>query len=408
MIIKLERLRFKEACMVLIFFLLIGFSFFNQYISIFSYLDETIAIIAVLILFIKYGYIKNNRMARSIILYLLLIVFIGILGNINSSLIRNILAIMIDAFGVVKNHIVFITFSLVMLNGVDYDKIIRFLIPFVKVFVTIVFILGIINFFHDIGMSYNVYGLYRYGMRSYQFLYTNPAMVGIVMLSCIALFDYMHYRGIVKYFAFGAMLLTLRAAILASVAVYFALHLFLKFSAKIRWYHILLTASVALLAGWGMVNEYFLSNTSNRYILLYYGIEVFKRYFPLGSGFATYGSQMAYTNYSKLYTEFGFNNIWGLNIAYGGTVNDNFWPMIMAQLGIFGLIAMVAICFREFQIINNSTENKSIQVGLFTLFFSLMIGTTASADLTGVAGMIRYFPLALIVAACNSNSGQQV
>jgi hypothetical protein len=206
----------------------------------------------------------------------------------------------------------------------------------------------------------------------------------------------------IKLFAFISIVLTLRTAVIAALAVYFVIYTILKFNKSIKWYHVALLGIIALAVGWGGISVYFIKNTSNRALLLKYGIQVFKRYFPLGSGYATYGGQMAYTHYSKLYSEFGFDNVWGLNAVYGGTANDNFWPMIMAQLGLSGVLGMGIICCIEFLIVNKSTDNKQIKTGILALFLSLMIGTIASADLTGVAGMIRYGALGVIVAANNS------
>jgi hypothetical protein len=404
--ITIERLNVKEHILAIVLLLFFGENFFAQFIPAFRYLDEILAVVAILYILFYYNKIKQDKYSFRILLLCAIMVAAGIVYNIMSGLIKIPSAILIDAFGVIKNHIIFIAFSCIAIKDVNYDKLINYCTRFIKVFVVIVFIFGVINFFHDIGMSYDVYNSLRYGMRSYEFLYTNPAMVGIVMISCVLFLDYTGYSGIIKWLAFGSMILTLRTAVLSTIAVYVMLYLFFKFFKKLKWYHMALLILIITLVGWRGISEYFLSGTTNRSILLIYGIKVFERYFPFGSGFATYGSQMAYTYYSPLYTEFGFQKIWGLNEAYGGTVNDNFWPMIMAQLGVVGILAMGYICYAEFQIINNLNVSKQLKVGLLTTFLSLMIGTVASADLTGVAGTIRYFPLALVIIATrqgNSN-----
>ena len=63
--------------------------------------------------------------------------------------------------------------------------------------------------------------------------------------------------------------------------------------------------------------------------------------FPLGAGVGRFGSHMSRERYSPLYAEYGLDGIYGLSEAYPIAVTDNFWPMILAETGVVGLIAMV-------------------------------------------------------------------
>ncbi len=363
-----------------------------------SYLDE---LFAILILFLSIIKAKNLVFPKYVVYSFSCMIFMLVLGitcNLNTKLVNSFFPILIDAFGLFKNHIVFIGIIFLM-PKIDYDKILKILFIIAKIFISIVFVCGIINFFFDIGMSYTLFSKFRFGLRSYQFLYTNPAMVGIVMVVCIGILDYNHYNGFYKVMAIISMALTLRIVVISCIVVYFLLDFITKFTERLKFKHLLIIGICVLITGWWGISTYFLSGNTIRSLLLKNGIIIFKRYFPFGAGFATYGGQMAIDYYSPLYREFGYNHIWGLSQGNSLIANDNFWPMIMAQLGFFGTISMLLLLYLEFDIINSSTSDKQIKKGQFLIFFSLIIGSTASADLTGVAGMIRYIPLAIITAS---------
>ena len=73
--------------------------------------------------------------------------------------------------------------------------------------------------------------------------------------------------------------------------------------------------------------------------------------------------------------------------------------MVIAQFGIMGILTIGVVLYNELFIVNDSTKDKFAKTGVLLIFFSLMFSTLASADLTGVAGTIRYFGLAIIVRA---------
>jgi O-antigen ligase len=61
-------------------------------------------------------------------------------------------------------------------------------------------------------------------------------------------------------------------------------------------------------------------------------------HFPLGSGVGTYGSYGSVTSYSPIYYQFGFNLIYGMSPAYPNFIQDTFWPQILGETGVVGLL----------------------------------------------------------------------
>jgi hypothetical protein len=64
-------------------------------------------------------------------------------------------------------------------------------------------------------------------------------------------------------------------------------------------------------------------------------------YFPLGAGLGRYGSWMSRIEYSPVYHDLGFDTIWGLKPSFPHFITDTFWPQILGEIGVFGVLAYV-------------------------------------------------------------------
>ena len=114
---------------------------------------------------------------------------------------------------------------------------------------------------------------------------------------------------------------------------------------------------------------------------------------------------MSYTYYSPLYYEYGFDNVWGFNADNGNYINDNYWPMVMAQIGILGMIANIYMLVMEFKLVNGRGRKNCLRIISISIFINLMISTLVSANLTGVSGTIMYFVLAFLLTSNNTKIG---
>ncbi len=98
----------------------------------------------------------------------------------------------------------------------------------------------------------------------------------------------------------------------------------------------------------GKMQQYFQANDPMnvaRNAIYLVSLKIAKDYMPLGSGLATYGGWIANLYYSPLYIQYGLNRIWGLE--EGGTfLTDTFWPYVIGQFGVLGLIVFLWVLWR--------------------------------------------------------------
>jgi len=108
--------------------------------------------------------------------------------------------------------------------------------------------------------------------------------------------------------------------------------------------------SAMILVAWQKINLYFYQLVSGganmdddliaRFVLYRTAPEIVKDYFPFGSGFASFATHSSGQYYSKIYMEYGIENVWGISKSYTKFVSDTYYPSL-AQFGIIGIILFI-------------------------------------------------------------------
>ena len=148
-----------------------------------------------------------------------------------------------------------------------------------------------------------------------------------------------------------------------------------------------------LIPGYTQFKFYFLSGEATpRLIFWNEGINFFLQNFPFGLGPGFFGSAAAKIFYSPVYLELGWDSLWGFSGDSNGTnfLNDNFWPMIIAQYGFLGLIIVLTIYKKliyDFVVFKNRYEFRYSMI----ILFSLIMSTLGASVLIGNMGLFLIF-----------------
>ena len=367
-----------------------------------GYLDEIFALVSIFGILLHWKSIQKNIQAKSLIYTtfwtLLIVVTLGLLSNFRSKLISGT-PILIDLFSMIKLQVSFI-FVLCAIKNKEKKAVLSYLLPIAKLFILVVFFFGIINVFFNIGMSFDI----RYGVRSYTFLFSNPGGLNATVFAAYSVVSTcIVKRGKRNFYEILALLtvvMTLRGAGIGVVAVIVSLKIlnwYRKMNKPINVKRLIPVGVLAVLAAWNQIQEYFISQISLRSLLLRNAFVVMKRYFPLGSGFATYGSDQAFKHYSPLYREFGYNNIYMLSEDTGYVANDNYWPMMIAQFGLVGVIAYLCLLYKQFYYVMKLQMPSEPKITAVALLSVMLIGSTGNAVYTSASGLLMYILLGLII-----------
>lgn len=315
--------------------------------GIFGYLDELFAIGVVGVAVVRLVLGKWDGMDIFVYLSMVLLTVIGLISNYCSGLLGSKFAIVIDIISTFKVILAFLWAKDLMC---DRDRIIRIMAKIGRVVVLIMVVCLAVSQFADIGMSDTP----RYGIKSFEFVFNNAGNCSkfFYFLVPLLLADLKSGVTWTKKLSIAAAcvvwLMTLRSRAFSFIALLavFALLYFSKGGMekiKIKWYHIALLGAVAVYFSWDKLMLYFVSDNQARGVLLRYSLVTMQTYFPLGSGFGTYGSDIAATYYSPLYDLYGFRKIYGMGHVHTHYLNDNYWPMIFGQFGVIGSVLMIGI-----------------------------------------------------------------
>ncbi|WP_026490878.1 MULTISPECIES: O-antigen ligase family protein [unclassified Butyrivibrio] len=384
---------------IFLFYLLLFQNPLSHIIGLTKYIDEIIAIVAILLkmheLKAKKFVIRTNR--DGFIGLLSIFVLMGVCGNIKYEYQPFFSVAIPDVFLCVKFWMAIYT-SKYLFTNFNIEKCSQKLFIWcVKVPTFLFLILYILDNFIHIYPD-NI----RYGIRATHLFYSSPT--GFVAACAFLISILMIIRPYIdKYYLYLVLLLLLMCSSLRSKAfvaatVFVLIQYFVyKKDKKIDYKTILLFLPLVVFITWDQIEFYYFSDIqddSARFQLLVTSIEIAKNAFPLGSGFGTFGSYMSAINYSPIYYIYGLSNIHGLIEGETFFASDSFWPMILGQTGVIGLVCVIIIVVRMFKMIQRLREfDRSFYTcGLICLSYLLISSTAESAFVNPMA-----IPLAIML-----------
>ena len=115
---------------------------------------------------------------------------------------------------------------------------------------------------------------------------------------------------------------------------------------KLRPIPVLASLGALLAIGWDRFYWYYFSPYARglaRGQFAYNSIRIAKDYFPLGTGFGTFGSRAAQIWYSPVYYWYDMYRTNGMDPLWPAYACDTFWPMILGESGVIGLLAYAGL-----------------------------------------------------------------
>ncbi len=384
-------LRFYPKSAVMLAIIL--FLCFVEYRYATTYIDEASALIALVAILLSLP--KLTR--RDLVSFMLIgfAVVMGVLGNLIYNLVPSWFSIGVDVLSQLKMPLAFFSVKYA-LNAKEKQATIEMMLPIAKIYLVINAILAVLSQVLPLPLT----GIVRYGIKSYLFVFKftqQYATVTFLMVGAIVCSKQLTEKQRIRYLVFGmiASIATLKSFSLTFVAVFIVLYFFFKKRRKINLPIILLMIIIGLFIGSYQINTYLLDEESPRRVFFHYAVIDANDHFPLGSGFATFGSSEAQKNYSPLYYEYGFQNRWGMSPDRRSFLVDTYWPTVIGQLGWFGASMFVIMYIRIFSGINLSSENKDRKAYLYAFFIQYMVHAIGAAILQSSTGFLGFLMLSL-------------
>lgn len=365
--------------------------------GIFSYADEAITILLVLWATLARCGEKVGTYERRGLAALGLLCILGFVGNLVFGYQGNAFAIAVDFFTCIKIFVAYYS-ARVLLRG--KRRCLKAFQAVGKVFLAAASC-GLL--LHVAGVVQLGSGRVTFGIPCYQFIFSHPTNLAAYCVGFSALM-FAGEKPKNGWLVLACLILvsTQRAK---AVAMAFILLFFLFYGASKRddgkpsKFVFAFLAAGAVFLGMDQIQEYFLTSTSARSLLIQDGIAIAGQLFPFGSGFATFGTYMSGEYYSPLYYEYGLNAVWGLWPSNPTFVSDSFWPAILAQFGFIGLVALVYLLVEVCKSIAADAWAKGVRFAAYgTIPIYLLILSTSDSSFFNFYG--PYFALAIAAIVC--------
>lgn len=365
--------------------------------GVFKYIDELVAVISLPILVItsvKYGRIRIKHYLGWALMPLSLFVIVGLIGNLAYQY-QPWKLVLIDLFTNIKFFLALMT-GYALAPRCAHRSTARSIATHLRVITTFIFALFCAERISPVfGMTQ-----IRYGLRTAQMIFAHPTyLAGAVVFLATAMTAFYSQKNLPFIgMALVMLVFTLRSKAIVAALVYILLYIFIvTIKGKLKLWHIAILGIAGLAIGWNQISFYFieLSGGSARSVMTATSFQIMGDYFPIGTGFATYGSNGAAENYSPVYVMYGFNNVFELaSWNPEAFLNDTFWPIIFAQTGFIGTVAYVGLLILLFIRIFYLKRVKRhwFLAGLYILIYLLISSTAEPAFNNSVAA-----PLAVVL-----------
>lgn len=367
------------------------------YVLVFKYYDEIVAIACLGYYVFQLIKQKVSKIDLYIAATVVVMCVIGFVGNAISGVQKSLKQQIFDAFNIFK-------YIMTAWGAIHYFRnystkryLIHYLALAIKVFIGISSVFMVANLVKNIGMHTD----YRWGMRAFRFIFSrvgglySACIIALLVLTAEAYYYRPKYNFVFVVLTMLNMCATLRIRPAAFAVLYVALYYIfvLKKSIKIRWSYMLVIGVILAWIGMDRL-EYFFADESEaaRKILLQYGFVTAKTYFPFGAGFGSYGTAVARDAYSILYTQYDFNEYWGL-VEGGRFLTDNYWPAIMGEFGFIGAVINMLLLYLVGKKLYINADTPHSKVCVLFAYGTLLISSLVSSSFFACTALIFFICL---------------
>lgn len=392
--------KFEDVCWLACFVPLL-LTNFVQSMTGFSYIDELVTCCVVVAAIAKVVYSWSKRKLKinifafisafSIVGLVVLGVFCNYLWGFNQSEFD----ILIDVFTCLKFPAVLL--SSIFLFQENGRTLLWWIERLLKVLIVVMFLLAVANLFFDFGMGSDG----RYGLRSsFMFICGHPEYASLMSVGMAVVFA-QDLRRNKLYFVLSLLVIasTLRSKSLVFCIVAPAIAYVMRGGRKLNAIHIFICVMIAALIGWDQFLGYYQTDGSARGELTVASVEIAMDHFPLGTGFATFGSNTSASGgyYSPVYYVYELDTVWGLSPENHSFLSDTFWPIVLGQFGFLGFAIYILMLFSVALLA--SREGQATRVCVVLCFTYLLISSTSASSFFNPMSVYLAFLLGLLVAA---------
>lgn len=365
-------------------------------IPIMNYFDEfliIILVIRILFMMMKRKNVKISKNHLVIIFFICLYLTVGIVSNMNSKFLVEFKAYLSSGILSMKFVIIFILSSMAFKDMKVNFEYLKLFYRFLNIILNIYGVLLIINIPTNIFKSWGI----RYGIiTTVSAGFSHPAELDFLAISIMVIQTFLievlkkdKKKYIFIYFkVLIIIILTGRIKSIAFFVLFVTIVGISNYRKKLTKKQLILPIFIILYIAKERIISELLEINSVRGTLLTTGIKIAKDYFPIGSGFGTFGSDTSRKIYSPIYFIYEINKKYGLSRKWPAYITDSHWASIIGETGVIGTSIYICILYLiSKQIFENGKKfiNKISICSLWVYGLMSSISDTILISYRGVA-----------------------
>ncbi|MGF2995127.1 hypothetical protein [Lactococcus lactis] len=354
-------------------------------------LDEIAAIISIMVLLIAFITSNLSKSIFKILILSFLLILCGLLSNLISGINRSFFSILVDILTVCKPFWIFGA----MLYLVSNEALHFIRQKFVFLIKSLIFITYIFFILNELSLIHMSNGYLLFNIPNFKFVFGFPVAFAIFLFVCLGVLINDEKNIINQPWVLSIIFLILATGKMQS---YIFIVIFLglvalrsSYKKRLQPRRIVLIGLLGILISLPKIFNYFLTDAySPRRLMMFDSFNLLIKYFPLGSGFATFGSPMASKDYSPIYYQLGYQYLYGLQPSGNqyNFLNDNWGSSVIGQFGVAGLLIFILLVFTilKLLLIEKNTTNSNLYVlsgfmGIISIIFSSSFFTSSEGGL---------------------------
>ena len=359
---------------------------------LFSYFDEVfIIILLIYIIFKNNGKLRfRDTYDKKGMLFATLFFLCGMMSSLIGAY-QSVSVAIVDSYICLKFYITYFCFKNLKKDAASNYLLLNKLCVVSKISIIVIFSIMVL----DVAISIFPKPDVRYGIESVQLFFGHPTFYAAACVTCVAclISGSSNKKSIIELLIVLGLvccMMSLRIkAIGASLAILLTYLYFIKMRGRNILFSCVVGGIIVLVVGYDQLSFYYGENylTDDNFVrarLLWDSISIASLYFPLGSGFGTFGSDMSVKFFSPLYLQYGYFDTKFLT--------DMFWPTVLAQTGVLGLLCFLAILYN---LIKNVFKIINYDVHAFCSSLSVLIYLLISS--TGESAFFHPYSVAMFV-----------
>lgn len=244
----------------------------------------------------------------------------------------------------------------------------------------------------------------RYGISTTQFIFSHPTELCSFSVCMFLLYVFLRRDYLGKKVSPGIYISTIfmvlrggRVKAIGFVVLIILVTFLIPFIKKFKLRYIFYAIPPVVFVAWNQIIFYFSDlNGSSRGLLYLNGFRIMRDHFPLGAGFATFGTEFSRKFYSPLYYTYNMSDVYGFVQGNALFATDTMWAPIMAEAGIVGVISMVMLFKNMFAMVNKQKFSKRTNSTLLLLIIYSLFESVGDSIFMAQRGVMIFVIFAFI------------